>query len=105
MKKVCAIARIADRLAVVIDRKGESVRVTADSWEFLLNLTLFPNHRLDLEDCWGGWAGWVQRSVFTFPDAQAPVVDPASKPIITAERGEWGHQAVFPHERETYKTG
>jgi hypothetical protein len=51
MKNACAIARKADGLAVVIDGGGEPVRVTADSWEFLLNLTLFPDHRLDLECC------------------------------------------------------
>jgi hypothetical protein len=53
MKAVYAIARLADDLAVVIDGLDGPVRVTADSWEFLLNLALFPDDRPKLES-YGG---------------------------------------------------
>ena len=66
MKNTCAIARLADGLAIIIDGGGDAVGVAGDSWE-LLNLAFFPEDRLKLKDLGGAYAGWIRRIILSDP--------------------------------------
>jgi len=104
VERANAIPRLANNLAPVIDRVGDSVWVARKCRKFMDGLTFFPEHRLKMEHLGSIYAGWIWCGILRHPDDLTSTVDLKGLPAA-AKRRKRGHRAVLPKERETYKVG
>src|SRR6202022_740005 len=86
VKSFCAIARLADGLAFVVDGVGEPVRVASDSREFL-NLALFPEHRPKVQNLARGYAGWIRLIILSYPGHLARLLMLTTWPLFPPNVG------------------
>src|SRR5207302_5822676 len=100
VKRAYAIARLADSLALVIDRAGESVRVAGKCRKFMDDLAFFPQHRLKMEHLGSTYAGCIWCGILRHPDHLASAVDLKGL-SVAAKRRTRGQRAVSPKKRET----
>lgn len=67
-----------------------------------MDLAVFPDDRHKLENL-GGYAGRVMCAILRISGHHTSVVKLGSDAIIAPKRGQGGHHALLPHERETHQ--
>jgi hypothetical protein len=101
VKRRCATTRDPGNLVAVVDRRSKSIRVAGECREFL-DLALFPDNRLKLENL-RGLAGWIRCTILRLPDHLATAVNPGGKTVTASQCRERGRHAFLPNGRQTYQ--